>query len=55
MKTIAMPVGLLALAGTIVPPVLVALQMMQPEPMKNILLVSCFVWFITVPMWIKSE
>lgn len=55
MKSLAMPIGLLALAGSIVPPVLVMLQMMQPEPMKDILLVSCIVWFVTAPMWIKSE
>lgn len=55
MKTVALPLGLLALAGTIVPPVLFLLQKLEVDPMKNIMLVSCLVWFITAPMWMKSE
>lgn len=55
MKTIALPLGVLALLGTIVPPVLFMLQMIAESPMKNIMLLSCLVWFVTAPMWMKSE
>lgn len=55
MKSIAFPVGILALAGSIVPPVLFLLQKIEVDPMKNIMLISTFVWFITAPMWMKSE
>lgn len=55
MKTLALPVGLLALVGTIVPPVLFMLGHMEQSPMKTTMLVSCIVWFITAPMWMKSE
>lgn len=55
MKSIALPVGLLALIGTIVPPVLFMLHMIGQDPMKHIMLASCLVWFVTAPMWMKSE
>lgn len=55
MKTIAMPVGLLALAGTIVPPILFMLNKMPEGIMQGTMLGACLVWFITAPMWIKSE
>lgn len=55
MKSIALPIGLLALAGTIVPPLLVLTGHMAPDPMKATMLVSCIAWFITAPMWMKSE
>lgn len=55
MKSIALPIGILALAGTIVPPVLVLTGQMAPDPMKTTLLVSCIAWFVTAPMWMRSE
>lgn len=55
MKNLALPVGALALLGTIVPPVLFMFHMIGQDPMKNIMLVSCLVWFVTAPMWMKSE
>jgi hypothetical protein len=55
MKSIALSIGLLALAGTIVPPVLVLTGQMAPDPMKMTMLVSCIVWFTTAPVWMKSE
>ncbi|MBN8457205.1 MAG: hypothetical protein J0M04_05120 [Verrucomicrobia bacterium] len=55
MKSIALPIGLIALAGTIVPPVLVLTGLMAPDPMKTTMLVSCIVWFVTAPMWMRSE
>jgi hypothetical protein len=55
MKTISLPVGLLALFGTIAPPLLFLLGKMDHEPMKATMLVSCLVWFITAPMWMKAD
>jgi len=46
--------GLLALAGTIVPPVLFLVKSMNEEPMKMIMLVSTVVWFVTAPLWMKG-
>ncbi|MEY4244963.1 MAG: hypothetical protein RLZZ245_2548 [Verrucomicrobiota bacterium] len=55
MKAIALPLGILALVGTIVPPLLFLVHKIEADPMKNIMLVACFLWFITAPMWMKSE
>lgn len=55
MSTIAKPIGLLSLAGTIVPPILCMFHKMAIEPMQMIMLVSCVLWFITAPMWMKAE
>ncbi len=46
--------GLLSLAGTIVPPVLFLTKTLSLEPMKLILLVSMIVWFVTAPLWMKG-
>jgi hypothetical protein len=55
MNTIAKPIGLLALVGTIVPPFLFMLHKLEIGPMQNIMLVSCIVWFMTAPLWMKTE
>jgi len=55
MKSIALPIGALSLLGTILPPVLFLLNKIESDPMKNIMLVSCLAWFVTAPMWMKSE
>jgi hypothetical protein len=55
LKSIAPLIGLLALVGTILPPILVLLNRIEPEPMKNIMLISCLAWFLTAPLWMKSE
>lgn len=55
MKTLALPIGVLALVGTIVPPLLFMLGHIEQPPMKITMLVSCIVWFVTAPMWMKSE
>jgi hypothetical protein len=55
MKSIALPIGLASLAGTIVPPTLFIFGMIAEDPMKLIMLVSCVAWFITVPLWMKSQ
>jgi hypothetical protein len=46
--------GLLALAGTIVPPVLFLADKLAPEPMKVIMLIAMVVWFVTAPLWMKG-
>lgn len=55
MKTVAMPVGLICLLGTIVPPILFMTGQMAEDPMKTTMLVSCIVWFITAPFWLSAE
>jgi hypothetical protein len=54
-KTIARPIGYLSLLGTIVPPVLFMFHRMELAPMQAIMLVSCVAWFITAPLWMKTE
>jgi hypothetical protein len=55
MKSIALPVGILSLLGTIVPPFLFLFHRIESDPMKNIMLVSCLLWFVTAPIWMKTE
>ncbi len=55
MNTIAKPIGLLSLAGTIVPPLLFMFHKLDLDPMKNIMFVSCVLWFVTAPLWMKAE
>lgn len=65
MKTAAMSVGLLALAGTIVPPAVYMLQSIaaassgQPalslDVVKATMLVSAIAWFVAAPFWMKVE
>ena len=43
------------MVGTIVPPVLFLLHRIGEDPMKHIMLASCLVWFLTAPLWMKSE
>lgn len=51
---IARVFGLLALAGTIVPPVLFLCNALALEPMKAIMLISALLWFVTAPLWLKG-
>jgi len=55
MNTIAKPIGLLSLAGTIVPPLLFMFHKLDITPMQNIMLISSILWFVTAPMWMKAE
>lgn len=54
MKTAVKTIALLALAGTIFPPVLFAFKMLGEQPMKLILLVCAVAWFATAPFWLKG-
>lgn len=65
MKRAAMMGGLLALAGTIVPPAVYMLQSIaagasgQPalslDVVKASMLVSTIAWFVAAPFWMKVE
>lgn len=56
MKTfpLAKVLGILALAGTIVPAVLFAFRLMGEDAMKFTLLAATFLWFAVAPVWLKG-
>lgn len=54
MKSLAKPLALLALAGTLLPPVLYLFRAMGEGPMKLTLLVAALVWFAAAPFWLKG-
>ena len=55
MKAAALPIGLISLVGTILPPILFCLGVMPEDPMKLTMLMSCLAWFVTVPLWMKAQ
>lgn len=55
MKNIAIILGVIALLGTIVPPVLFMVDKMAQEPMQLAMLIACFVWFVTAPVWMRAK
>jgi hypothetical protein len=55
MPSLSKTLGLLALAGTIVPPALFMFKIMPLETVKMIMLVSTIVWFATAPFWLKTD
>jgi hypothetical protein len=54
MQALAKTIGLLALAATIVPPVLFMLKLMPLEPMKWTMFAATIGWFATAPLWMKT-
>jgi len=52
---IARAVGLLALAGTIVPPVLFMLSAMPQPTVKVVMLIAAVAWFVAAPWWMKVD
>lgn len=54
MKSLAKPLALLALAGTLVSPVLYLLQVMGEGPLKLTLLLAAVLWFASAPFWLKG-
>jgi hypothetical protein len=52
---VAKVLGLLALAGTIIPPVLFLTKTLALEPMKLIMLIAMVVWFVTAPLWMRGD
>ena len=56
MKTIILKfISFLALAGTIVPSILVFFGDMDLQTNKNIMAISMIIWFVTVPFWINKK
>jgi hypothetical protein len=55
MYTFAKTLGLLALAATILPPVLFMMKILPLESMKGIMLAATVVWFVTAPLWMKTD
>lgn len=54
MKPLAQSLALLALAGTLLPPVLHALKVLSDGPMKAVMLAAAVVWFAAAPFWLKG-
>jgi len=54
MRTIAKTLGMVALAGTIVPPLLFLGGNLAEGPMKFIMLLAAVLWFATAPLWMKG-
>ncbi len=55
MKPIAITVGTVALLGTIVPPMLFLAGSLGQDAIKLAMLVSCLVWFVTAPVWMRAN
>lgn len=55
MKTIAIILGVIALLGTILAPVLFLVDKMGQEPMQLTMLIACFIWFATAPVWMQAR
>lgn len=54
MKALVKPLALLALAGTITPPVLYLTKTLAEGPMKTIMLIAAVLWFATAPFFLKG-
>lgn len=54
MKKIAVILGILALALTVVPPILSALELLAEPAMKGLMLSGCVLWFVTAPAFMKG-
>lgn len=52
--TLARTLGLLALAGSIVPALLFAFGLLGEETMKGVMLASTLLWFVAAPVWLKG-
>lgn len=54
MKPLAKILAPLALAATILPPVLFLFKALPEGPMKATMLVATVVWFVFAPHWMKG-
>lgn len=54
MKTLAQLLALLALAGTLAPPILYALGWLGEAALKNVLLGAAVLWFAAAPFGFKG-
>lgn len=55
MPAFARVVGVAALAGTILPPMLFMVGRMPEATMKGSMLVAAVAWFIAAPFWMKVD
>jgi hypothetical protein len=55
MPSLAKILGLLALAATIVPPLLFMFKLLPLDAVKWIMLGATVVWFATAPLWMKTD
>jgi hypothetical protein len=55
MRSLAKYLGLLALAGTIIPPALFMFKLLPLVTMQWTMLAAAFVWFATAPVWMKGS
>lgn len=55
MRLFARILGLLALAGTIIPPALFMFKLMPLDTVKWIMLAATLAWFITAPVWMRGS
>lgn len=55
MKNIAIILGVIALLGTILAPVLFMVDKMGQGPMQLTMLIACLVWFATAPVWMRAK
>jgi hypothetical protein len=54
-RDIAKIIGLVALAGTIVPPALFLARLMPLETVRPIMLVAAIAWLAAAPFWMRVE
>ncbi len=54
MKPLAKPLALLALAGTLIAPLLYLFQALGEGPLKLTLLLAAVLWFASAPFWLKG-
>ena len=51
----ARSVAILALVGTIAPPLLFLFHRIEDGPMKAIMLVASIAWFVSAPFWLHEK
>jgi len=54
-STVLKIISYLALAGTIIPSLLVFFGYMDLQVNKNIMVISMVIWFLTAPFWINKK
>lgn len=54
MNALAKPLGLLALAATLLAPLFTAFGILGENAMKATLLIATIAWFIAAPAWLKG-
>jgi hypothetical protein len=52
---IARYASILALVGTIVPPILFMFHVLQLQPLKVVMFMSTILWFASAPLWMKTD